>query len=371
MTAQTSTALVIVRPRLDEMTWAVSPEEEQAVDVWVRCRDNWLKDIVARSKKGNTERAYRADWLEFFGHWRHINLMPWNVGRVHAQGWVQAMRDRGLADSTINRKVAALSSYYHYASDEFQIMGPTGPKGLWAHPNPFGSKKLRTVVDPYSRALPSPTSEQVTELFKVIPTDTPQGLRDLSLIMGLFVTTRRVTEWTSIRWGDLSDADGGGKIMKYRYKGGKIKKQKIDQGLWRLIEEYLKASGRWPLQADDDPIFIALSDTGRRLECVRPDYDPTKQPISSRHVNGLLKSYGRKAGIPVECLHAHALRHAGARFRRKNGADVYDLKDLLGHSSIAITQIYTDNVLEQPEDDMAAMIVSQVMPKQLKMKFAR
>jgi len=38
--------------------------------------------------------------------------------------------------------------------------------------------------------------------------------RSLALIMGLFVTTRRVTEWTSIRWGDLSDADGGGKIMK-------------------------------------------------------------------------------------------------------------------------------------------------------------
>lgn len=365
-----ATALVITRPALDEMAWIVSPEDEKAYDVWTRCQNNWLDDIEARSKAKNTRRAYAADYAEFFGHWRHMNLMPWQVGRIHAQGWVQHLRQRGLADSTINRKVAALSSFYRYASDEFQIHTPEGPRGLWPHPNPFGSRKLRARVKPYSRSLPFPSTEQITAMLAVIPTDTPNGLRDLALLLGMYVTTRRVSEWSKIRWGDLEDNGAGGWIVSYRYKGGEMKKQAIDPDVRLLIEFYLQASRRWPL-ADDDYIFISHSDVGRRFPTVPDNYDPAGAPISPRRVNAILKSYGKRVGIPEERLHAHSLRHAGARARRKNGADVFDLKSILGHSSIAVTQIYTDDVLDQPEDAHGAAICAAVMPKQMKLKFSR
>lgn len=365
-----STDLVITRPAIEELVWIVSPEDAEAYDVWTRCQNNWLDDIEARSKAKNTRRAYAADYAEFFAHWRHMNLLPWQVGRIHAQGWVQHLRQRGLADSTINRKVAALSSFYRYASDEFQIQTPRGPRGLWPHPNPFGSKKLRSQIEPYANSLPFPSTGQIDAMLNVIPVDTVNGLRDLALLMGLFVTTRRVSEWRSLKWGDLEDDDEGGKVMTYRYKGGKVRRQSIPPELWQVVELYVRQSGRWPLH-DDDYVFIAHHDAGKHLPTNGAGYDPANQPISARRVNAIFKSYGRKVGIRDEALHAHALRHAGARARRKAGADVYALRDILGHSNIAITQIYSDNRLDKPEDSHGAAIVAAVMPKQLKLKFSR
>lgn len=352
------------------LPWFVGPGEDEGIAVWIRCRDNWLDDIEARSKRKNTRRAYSGDWNEFFQHWSAARLLPWQVGRIHAQGWVQHMRGRGLADSTVNRKVAALSSFYTYASDEFQTQTSDGPRGLWPHPNPFGSRKLRTQIDPYSRSLPYPSLSQVQDLLRQIDTSNLNGKRDMAIILGMFITARRVSEWINLRGRDLADADGGGKVFRYLYKGGKPKKQLIDPALWAIIRDYLQASGRWPLEPDAFA-FIAHDDAGKRFTSVPAAYDPAGQPISARRVNAMLKSYGRRAGIPAECLHAHALRHSGARARRKNGADAYALKDLLGHSSIAITQIYTDNVLDQPEDTLAGLLVSQVLPQQLKLKFSR
>lgn len=352
------------------LDWIVAPGDQEGIAVWIRCRDNWLDDIENRSKRKNTRRAYSGDWNEFFQHWATVRLLPWQVGRIHAQGWVQHMRERGLADSTINRKVAALSSFYNYAADEFQTQTHEGPRGLWQHPNPFGSRKLRTAIDPYSRSLPSPTLPQVQALLRQIDTTTLNGKRDMAIILGMFITARRVSEWINIRGKDLTDADNGGKIFRYLYKGGKPKKQLIDPALWNIVQDYLQAAGRWPLQPDDY-LFTAHDNAGKRFAAVPDEYDPAGQAISSRRVNAILKSYGRRAGIADECLHAHALRHAGARARRKNGADIYAIKDLLGHSSIAITQIYTDNVLDQPEDALAGLLVSQVIPQQLKLKFNR
>jgi len=88
--------------------------------------------------------------------------------------------------------------------------------------------------------------------------------------------------------------------------------------------------------------------------------------VGASYINQLIKRYGAAAGIPEEKLHAHALRHAGARARRKAGADVWDLQATLGHASIAITQRYTEDVLDEPEDAYADTVAA-VLPKQLKL----
>ena len=99
---------------------------------------------------------------------------------------------------------------------------------------------------------------------------------------------------------------------------------------------------------------------------MRPAYDPATQPVGASYINALIKRYGTAAGIPEEKLHAHALRHAGARHRRQAGADVWSLQATLGHASIAITQRYTENVLDEPEDAYADTI-GAILPKQLKL----
>lgn len=352
-------------------TWDVAPEDRERYDRWLRCQFDWLNALERRSGAQNTRRAYERDVLDFFAAYSDARLMPWQVTSLHAESWVQALHARGLSDATVNRKIAALSSLYRYAATDAIYTRPDGNReALWPWPNPFAGRTLRTKVSPYARAV-YPSSAQVTALLAQIDVTTLTGLRNMAILLGLFATTRRVTEWIRLRGRDIHEDAQGGRWFSYRYKGGDIKRQAIPADVWRTIETYLRADGRWPLPPDDY-IFRSTSPAGRRFrradgrDHTRPAYDPDRQPISASYVNQLLRRYGLAAGIPPERLHAHALRHAGARWRKDHGASVWDLKDTLGHASIAITQVYTDVALDEPADAFGDTI-GQMLPRQLKL----
>ena len=360
----TGSAIVIYEPEPStELAWFLAPEEQQAFDVWMDCRDKWLNSLQRKSRGWtNTRRAYEGDWNAFFAYWRNHQLLPWQVGSLHVEEWIAALYAANLSDATVNRRLAALSSFYNYASYNYTLQGRDGEKALWEHPNPF-RRPQRVRVDPYQRSV-YPSSDQVTALLAQIDLASVQGWRDLALMLGMFVTTRRVSEWTRLRWRDIREADDGSKWFEYRYKGGKMKRQAIPAQLWLVIERYLHVSGRLTGILPDDYLFIACSDPFHRK---RP-FDPAT-PISAHRVNDLLKKYGRRAGIPDDRLHAHALRHAGARLRHAQGADIMEIKEILGHANIAITQVYVETVLECPEDSRGEAVLSAVMPAQLRFAF--
>lgn len=355
------------QPAAALLPWAVAPEERERYDRWLKCQLDWLNALERKSGARNTRRAYEHDVLAFFAAYAPIQLMPWQVTPTHAATWVQDLATCGLADSTINRMVAALSSLYRYAAIECVYVTADGRReALWPWPNPFGSRTLRRDVSPYARAS-YPSSTQVSGLLAAIDLTTVTGLRNMALLSGIFATTRRVAEWLNLRGRDIHEDAAGGHWFEYRYKGGKIKRQVMPADIWRIIVAYLQADGRpWPIPADEY-VFQSTSSVARRL---RPGatYDPAGQPISDSYVNALIRRYGAQAGVPESKLHAHALRHAGARWRKDQGADVWQLKDTLGHASIAITQVYTDTVLDEPEDPFADAI-GAVLPKQLKLLF--
>lgn len=344
----------------------VAPEEQKRYSVWQQARDAWLASIERRARGSvNTRRAYEHDYNEFFrffelwvGPEGDIGLQPWQVGGVHVEMWIAALHDRGLADSTVNRKLAALSSFYQFVSYKYTIVVPEGNRALWTQPNPFRIPD-RVQVEPYNRSV-YPAVDDVTAILRAIVADTSvtavQRLRDLALIGGLFFTTRRVSEWLTLTWGAIHDT-GEGVWFGYRYKGGKQKKQAIPKPVWVWVKAYLEADGRLERMQPTDYIFLAVTDTAKRFHRtegrggqVPTSYDPGNQPLSPHRVNDLLKKYGRRVGVPDAQLHAHGLRHAGARTRLADGANIHELKDILGHGSIAITQIYTDRVLVVPED---------------------
>ena len=368
-------ALVIVdEPTTEIMApWSVAPEDRERYDRWLKCQFDWLNALERKSGLRNTRRAYEHDVLAFFGYYANAQIMPWKVTNSHAATWTQHLHARGLAESTVNRMVAALSSLYRYASTEAIYMTSNGPQALWPYPNPFGGRSLRTAIEPYARAT-YPNSAQVTNLLAAIDFTSITGLRNMAILAGLFATTRRVSEWINLRGRDIHDDANGGHWFDYRYKGGKNRRQTIPSDIWRIIEVYLRADDRaWPV-ADDDYIFRSTSSAGSRIrnadgtDHVRPNYDPHNQPLSASYVNQLMRRYGKMAGIPEAKLHAHALRHAGARWRKDQGADVWALKDILGHASIAITQVYTETALEEPEDKYGDTI-GAVLPQQLKLLF--
>lgn len=375
ITLDDRTELILAGPETETslITWSIAPEDRERYDRWLKCQFDWLNALERKSGARNTRRAYERDVLDFFGTYANQRLMPWQVTPAQAETWVQILAGRGLSESTINRKVAALSSLYRYASVEAVYINSDGSHAaLWPWPNPFGSRSLRTKISPYARAV-YPSSNQVVALLAQIDIKTITGLRNMAILAGLFATTRRVTEWISLRGRDIHEDAQGGHWFTYRYKGGAIKRQAIPADIWRAIVLYLQAEKRWPAKPDEY-IFQSTSAAGSRIRTatgadhVRAAYDPDRQPISASYVNQLIRRYGKAAGIPAEKLHAHALRHAGARWRKDAGATVWELKDTLGHASIAITQVYTDTALDEPADQYGDAI-GQILPRQLKLLF--
>jgi site-specific recombinase XerD len=366
------TSLILIdAPTQDLFTGAqVAPEDAEKWHLWLDCESRWLGSLERRSGRTNTRRAYHRDVLDFFGAYAYCRLLPWQVSAAHADGWVQQLYGQGLAETTVNRKVAALSSFYHYASTEYILGAAEHARALWPHPNPFASRSLRQKANRRSRA-EFPSAVQIAALLGQIDITTVTGLRNLALISGMFATTRRVDEWRNLRWGDIHDG-ADGKWFEYRYKGGEIKQQVLPADIWGIIQLYLKHARRLETIQPDDYVFTSTSSAGTRIRTkngadqVRPGYDPANQPVGASYINQLIKRYGAEAGIPAEKLHAHAMRHAGARARRKAGADVWDLQATLGHASIAITQRYTEDVLDEPEDAFADTVAA-VLPKQLKL----
>lgn len=371
--------LIVAQP-VTTVTFVITPDSDKRFTTWQQARDSWLAS-VARQAKGspNTRRAYERDYIEFFkfydlwmGPDGDIGLKPWQVGGAHVETWIRALYARGLADSTVNRKLAALSSFYQYVSYKYTVADGDVSRALWQQPNPFRIPD-RVKVEPYEHAI-YPSADDVMAILRTIVADSRitaiQKLRDLSLIGGLYFTARRVSEWTRLTWGAVHD---NGAWFEYRYKGGKVKKQHIPTPVWDWVRAYLDADGRWGKMQPADYIFLATANTAGRFYRVdgrggqvNTTYDPTTQPLSPHRINDLLKKYGRRAGVEDKYLHAHGLRHAGARVRLDDGADIHQLKDLLGHENIATTGIYTNRVLATPTDPHGDALATR-LTQQLKL----
>lgn len=316
-------------------------------DPWPACIHAWLTSLERRSGARHTRAAYANDLRTFTAAFPELSLS--DVTPTHAERWAEQMNQSGLAKATINRRLAALSSLYRYASTDYLI----GDQPLWSRPNPFASRNLRHRIPPYGRTH-YPTAGQVTSLLSQIDTSTPTGLRNLAIIAGLFMTARRVSEWLTLRGRAIHATQTGHRWIEYRVKGGGIGHQLLPPALWRIIEHYLTSTGR--TLADDDYLFVALSPNGARLPTTRNPQPANPQPLSDTYVNQLIRRYGRAAAIPDACLHAHALRHAGARWRKDHGQLEDEIQGILGHADLRTTHIYTHTVLAEPIDTLADQV---------------
>ncbi len=365
----TTAHMIVADPEPATLIWHVAPEQAERFALWLDCQTKWLNALEHRSGGINTRRAYQRDIISFFAAYQLEDLMPWQVSRVHVARWVETLATAGLAGATINRKLAALSSLYEYASAEYTILRDGSEVGLWAYANPFRSKSLRSKTQPYGKAV-YPSTAEVSALLNQIDLTTQTGWRNLAIIAGLFATTRRVNEWLNLRWGDIRESpDGNGMWFTYRYKGGAPRRQAIPADIGKIIKKLVELDGRSGKLAAGDYLFIAYSAAARHLPGLPADYAPGAAHISASYVNILLKHYGAAAGIAATRLHAHALRHAGARYRKQKGAGIFELRDILGHKSINTTQIYSDVVLENPTDAQGDQIIGEILPKQMKFLF--
>lgn len=278
---------------------------------WENCKDQWLES----RRSENTRRSYDhalAEFLLFF------KVLPENITRQHVRDWSAELKRRGLKSSTICNRLAAISSFFSFASSEYQVQRYNAWVPL-ADTNPAEMKSIRPRVMQFanSRAL---TTAECKKLLAQCDLIKETGQRDYVLLRGYMLLGRRNSEWRLAKVSNFEVNDG--KVF-FRWSG----KGKVDEliyvpdTLWKNLQEYISNSGG---RSMDDYIFV-----GRHSD----------KPIDGSWVSTVVRKYARKAGISGR-VRVHDLRHTAAMLRREDGADVEEIRDFLKHTNLAVTQIY-------------------------------
>jgi integrase/recombinase XerD len=168
------------------------------------------------------------------------------------------------------------------------------------------------------------SNSEVELLMRQCSRRAPTGIRNRALIAVLWRCGLRVGEARSLAVKDF-DADSGTLVVQ-RGKGGKRRVVGVDAGTVALVGQWLEARRKRGIPGGGH-LFCSLA--GR--------------PIDLSYVRHLLPRLARKAGIERR-VHAHGLRHAFAVDLVRSGAPLYVVRDALGHSSVATTQVYLSRV---------------------------
>ena len=341
----------------------VQVEDETSRHIaWDSVRRAWLQSVRPNSAKAY-DTAYRQ-FVEDFG------VHPWEATPYIAHEWVMWLRDDlGLSEASINAKLAAMTSFFAFVQNNYTTRSPNGRSevSLWPYRNPFTAVKRRK-LSPYGRAV-FPSRREMHKIFSEIQHNSLVGKRDYALLLSYYVSCRRASEILNLKWGDLQETAEGDFVFSYVYKGGVEKRGILKRVCYVAICEYLRADGRPPDEMQsDDYIFIPLNYAQNRHKRLNGADAETNRnhPISNRQANDILKKYARRAGVDERKVHIHGLRHAGARLRimqmkeRGKPIDYQEIMNLLGHSNLSITQVYIQEVLEDPVDDGGAEVASEV-----------
>jgi integrase/recombinase XerD len=270
--------------------------------------DNFLQYIDAeRGFSSNTSGAYRNDLTQFAGFLRDIGHRDWDLNRETLQRYRSFLYDRRYADTTVARKIAAVRSFLHFLEAEGVVKSD-----LTEH---LESPRI-------GKYLPHSISEDDVEFLLAMPSaENPAGLRDRAMLRMLWATGMRVTELISL---DMDHADMTTDTVRCTGKGSKERQIPFGLRARGALVQYL-GEGRPALARRAQVRALFLNHHGERL---------TRQGFWL-----ILKSYARRAGI--ERISPHTLRHSFATHLLNNEAELRVVQELLGHSNISTTQIYT------------------------------
>lgn len=264
----------------------------------------------------HTVTAYLND-LDFFqaflkGTFEDDDLIRVNYNQIRA--WIVSLSDDGVSNSSINRKISSLKSFYKFLLKTKQI--ETSP--LLKHKALKSPKKLQ---------IPFSEKELDLVLNQITYTDDFEGVRD-KLIVDLFYTTGiRRAELIGLKLHNVDLSNGTIKVLGKRNKERIIPVLPVVQN---QIQIYLAERSRLQRIIDGDSFFLLLKGV----------------KLNDSFVYRLINYYFSNVSEKVK-KSPHILRHTFATHLLNHGADINSVKELLGHSSLASTQVYTHSSLAE------------------------
>ena len=276
--------------------------------------DSWLVEEYLqylsweRNLSSATVVAYRREVLRATTFFAAQAREPAALNPLLVRSYLAHLYNAGLAPRSIERALAALRTYLRFLVDEDVLSA--NPAEAVAHPR--RERKAPDVV----------ALDTIEQIIDHLP-ETPTGARDRTIIELLYGAGLRVGELVGL---DLNDLQLSVRLMRVRGKGNKERIVPFGRRAAAAVVAYLphRASWRAKSRGVHDALFV--NQRGGRL--------------SDRSVRRILDAAVHEASLQLD-LHPHALRHAFATHLLEAGMDLRAIQELLGHASLATTQMYT------------------------------
>ena len=262
---------------------------------------------LERGLSDNTRESYLFDIAKFLDFLKRENQMLRSVTDQSLQAFVADLHDLGIAPRSQARIISGLKSFFKYLKAENYIdEDPT----------------LNLESPQTGRHLPEVlTVEQIDMLIDEIDKSTPEGRRNNAIIEVMYGCGLRVSELVNLEINKLYFDDG---YIVVTGKGSKERIVPISDVAIELVNEYLTERAQLDVVAGEENVLF-LNRRGHRL---------TRQMIFT-----IIKRLARQAGIKKE-ISPHTLRHSFATHLLEGGANLRAIQQMLGHESIATTEIY-------------------------------
>lgn len=253
-----------------------------------------------RGLSPHTLDAYRRDLAQFFDYCARSGMTAVaDVERRMARRYLAFLDTRGYSRRTIARKASSIRAFY---ADGLR-------RGI-VEANPFEGIRRSKLSKPLPHAL---TARAVSEAIEQIDTSDPVGIRDKAILETLYATGLRISEMAS-----MTTRDAHGDLVTVVGKGNKTRRVPLGNPAQEAVEEYL-ADARSEMASEDAGNALWVGVRGG--------------PLGPRGIRRVVRK--RLSTFP------HALRHSFATHLLEGGADLRTVQDLLGHTDLATTQIYT------------------------------
>lgn len=272
---------------------------------------------IEKGLASNTISAYKLDIEKFFHYLSTNQLLVEQVTSEHLTSYVAWLRglentEFKIGESSIARNVISIRSYFAYLAKEHKFDNPS----INFKPPKIGKRLPKAL-----------TIDQVMSMLNIVGSDLISS-RDKALVELLYATGARVSELINLNTLDISTVDteaGVTTTVKLKGKGGKERVVPIGSFAVAAVNDYLVRSRPTLLKVSTQKALF-LNQRGGRL--------------SRQSAWNLVANAAERAGL-LDQVTPHSMRHSFATHLLDGGADIRVVQELLGHSSVTTTQIYT------------------------------
>jgi integrase/recombinase XerD len=268
----------------------------------------FIDDCKVRSLSEHTVKYYQNE-LKMVKRYLNEQVQTNDTGQVTTadiKGLIVFMKENGSKEGAINTRLRAGKAFFRFLERE----------GIISH-NPFTDVKL---VREKKNVIEAFTTEQVRVLLSTPDRTTFTGLRDYTLMVFMLETGVRLKELAGIRLHHINFEHNYVRITET--KNYQERNVPIQSGTVKVLKNYLRVRG----QVDTDFLFLTIENT----------------PLTYRQIQKRIAHIGDMSGVKNVRVSPHTFRHTFAKMAVQNGANIFELQAILGHSSIEMVRRYVN-----------------------------